>query len=161
MRESIVWRAALGVVVLALTATVLALTATGAAAEAAREQSHPPAEYRLPPYSGALPPCADAWTLNEVASGFASREAEFWRSGLAIEGFERISEIGYRTNGLTYIPRRYCQAEALFNDGVSRRIVFNIGEALGFIGIGNGVTWCVVGLDRNHAFSPNCRAAGP
>ena len=34
-------------------------------------------------------------------------------------------------------------------------------RALGFIGIGSGVTWCIIGLDRNHAFSPNCRAAGP
>lgn len=121
----------------------------------------PPAEWRTPPYTGALPPCADPGVLSEIASTFAWRESQYWDSGLVIAGFESASETGYRTTGLSYIPRRYCRAEALFNDGVRRHVVYNIGEALGFIGLGSGVTWCVVGLDRNHAFSPNCRAAGP
>ena len=31
----------------------------------------------------------------------------------------------------------------------------------GIIGWGYGVEWCVVGLDRNKAFSPRCKMAGP
>jgi hypothetical protein len=121
----------------------------------------PPAEYRYPPFTGALPSCADPGVLKDISDKFGWREMEYWSSGLAIAGFEKVAETGYRTNGLSYIPRRYCQGEALFTDGKARRVVFNIGEALGFIGISYGVTWCVVGLDRNHAFSPNCHAAGP
>lgn len=139
--------------------SILAL-GVGAAAAAPLEDE-PPAEYRYPPYTGVLPLCSDPFVLTEIASTFAAREAEYWNSGLAILGFESASEYGYRTAGLSYIPRRYCQGEALFNDGVRRRVVYNIGENLGFIGFGSGITWCVVGLDRNHAFSPNCRAAGP
>lgn len=127
----------------------------------APREHDPPAEYRLPPYSGILPLCSDPLVLTEVSSSFAGREAEYWHSGLVIEGFESASEFGYRTDGLSYIPRRFCRGEAFFNDGKRRRVVYNIGEDLGFIGIGWGVTWCVQGLDRNHAFSPNCRAAGP
>ena len=29
------------------------------------------------------------------------------------------------------------------------------------IGWGYGVEWCVHGLDRNHAFAPNCKMARP
>ena len=34
-------------------------------------------------------------------------------------------------------------------------------HAGGFAGYGNGVEWCVVGLDRNWAYNPSCRAAKP
>jgi hypothetical protein len=143
-----------------VTVFILSLAAASALAGALREHD-PPAEYRFPPYTGDVPLCSDAGVLSEIALRFASREAEYWDSGLAIAGFETTSEFGFRTNGLSYIPRRYCHADALFNDGKRRRVVYNIGEALGFIGLASGVTWCVEGLDRNHAFSPNCHAAGP
>lgn len=143
-----------------IVATLAAAWASAASAGGLREHD-PPAEYRYPPFTGVVPLCSDPWVLNEIASSFAGRESEFWNSDLAVAGFEKTSEFGFRTNGLSYIPRRYCRAEAMFNDGQRRQIVYNIGEALGFVGIGSGVTWCVQGLDRNHAFSPNCRAAGP
>ena len=139
---------------------LFALAAATAAAQPARE-ANPPAEFRILPYSGLTPYCVDPTILNEVVKGFAAREAWFWNSPLVIVAFDGVEDIGARNNGLSYIPRRYCRALALFNDGVRREVVYNIGESLGFIGAGPGVTWCVVGLDRNHAFSPNCRAAGP
>lgn len=143
-----------------LAITAACFCATAAVAHELRDHDQP-AEYRMPPYRGEVALCSDPGVLNEIATSFADRESDYWNSALAILGFEKETEFGYRTNGLSYIPRRYCRAEALFNDGRRRRIVYNIGEALGFIGIGPGVTWCVEGLDRNHAFSPNCRAAGP
>lgn len=139
----------------------LAATVSAAAAGTARPQDVPPAENRYPPYTGVLPLCSDPEVLKEISWYFGKREAEFWNSDLAIVSFEAAKEYGYRSSGESYIPRRYCTAEAVFNDGARRKVVYNIGEALGFIGIGSGVTWCVEGLDRNHAFSPNCRAAGP
>lgn len=150
----------LGLAALCLAAAALACGAATTVLAAPREHD-PPAEYRYPPYTGVLPLCSDPGVLAEISWSFAGRESEYWSSGLAIEGYDVPVEFGYRTNGLSYIPRRYCRAEALFNDGARRLVVYNIGEALGFIGIGSGVTWCVQGLDRNHAFSPNCRAAGP
>ncbi len=144
----------------AAAAALFVLAAATAAAQPAREEN-PPAEFRILPYSGLTPYCIDPTILNEVVKGFAAREAWFWNSPLVIVAFDGVEDIGARNNGLSYIPRRYCRALALFNDGVRREVVYNIGESLGFIGAGPGVTWCVVGLDRNHAFSPNCRAAGP
>lgn len=144
----------------AAAAAFFGLGAATALGQPAREQN-PPAEFRILPYSGFARYCIDPTILYEISKGFEARESWYWNSPLAIVDFEQIGEFGVRNNGLSYIPRRYCRAVALFNDGVRREVVYNIGEDLGFIGAGPGVTWCVVGLDRNHAFSPNCRAAGP
>jgi hypothetical protein len=121
----------------------------------------PPAEARIIPYSADLPPCDEPYVLAQIQAEFERRETNYWQSGLVIEGFEQPRETGFRTNGLSYIPRRYCRARAQLNDGHRRLVVYEIGDALGFIGIGYGVTWCVRGPDRNHAFSPACEAAGP
>ncbi|MGJ0505843.1 MAG: hypothetical protein ACR652_01650 [Methylocystis sp.] len=146
----------------ALGVALVAFVGGGASGALAQMREHdPPAEYRYPPYTGAMRLCSDPTVLNEISFSFADREADYWNSGLTIESFYPPEEFGYRTNGLSYLPRRYCRTLALFNDGVVRKVVYNVGEALGFIGVDSGVTWCVEGLDRNHAFSPNCRAAGP
>ncbi|MGD9544537.1 MAG: hypothetical protein AB7F41_01350 [Methylocystis sp.] len=149
-----------GVCVRTAAIALFALGGAAALAQPAREEN-PPAEFRILPYSGLTPYCVDPTILDQIVKDFAAREAWYWNSPLVITAFDRVREYGVRNNGLSYIPRRYCRALALFNDGVSREVVYNIGEGLGFIGAGPGVTWCVVGLDRNHAFSPMCRAAGP
>ena len=38
---------------------------------------------------------------------------------------------------------------------------YSIQEASGWLGIGWGIEWCVVGLDRNWAYNPACRMAQP
>ncbi len=121
----------------------------------------PPAEARLLPYSGDLPDCANELALAEIARQFWDRERDYWGSALAIETFGAIRETGFRTRGLSFIPRRHCEASALFNDGATRRVIYSIGEGLGFIGFGWGVEWCVVGLDRGKAYAPACSGAGP
>jgi hypothetical protein len=121
----------------------------------------PPAEVRILPYSGAIPACNDWAVISEISHSFAVREQSYWGSPLAILQVGEIYEIAYRANGPTYIPRRYCGARADFNDGVNRGVGYQISEDLGFSGIGWGVTWCVVGLDRHHAFSPRCKMTGP
>jgi hypothetical protein len=144
-------------------AIAISASAAVAAPEAGRGviSHNPPAEARIWRYTGVPLECADPAVLGEIAASFAGREQEYWASGLALANFERAWETGFRSNGPSYVPRRYCSADAIFNDGARRRVVYNVGEALGFIGLGDGVTWCVVGLDRNRAFGPKCRAAGP
>ncbi len=120
----------------------------------------PPAEARMFPYSADLPACDDSILLARIQRGFYDRERDYWASELAIDGFVNVRETGFRSNGLSYIPRRWCEAAAQFSDGAQRKVIYEIAEELGFIGLGSGVTWCVVGLDRNRAFSPHCNAAG-
>lgn len=120
-----------------------------------------PAERRYDYYSGRVPVCNDPSVFERIQSRFAAREGEFWKSGLAILGFDRVREIGMRSNGLDLIPRRYCMARALMNDGRRREVSYTIAEGMGIIGWGFGVDWCVAGLDRNYAHAPNCKMARP
>ena len=121
----------------------------------------PPAEQRESGFPPVLETCDTQTVIAEIMRTFSERERAYWSSSLEITGFDKISEFGNRTNGLSYIPHRYCRAEVLLNDGQRHRIIYNIGSQNGFIGAGPGIIWCVDGLDREHAFGPNCRAAGP
>ena len=49
----------------------------------------------------------------------------------------------------------------MLNDGKMRTVHYSIAEDAGFAGFGQGVEWCVTGLDRNWAYNPGCRAAKP
>ncbi len=120
-----------------------------------------PAEERAEPYKGVLPVCEDMTVLGKITSRFQDREDEYWSSGLQILSYERVRETGFRTNGLDYIPRRYCEARVVMSDGKARRVTYSIGENAGIIGWSWGVEWCIAGLDRNLAYGAGCRAAGP
>ena len=120
-----------------------------------------PAEERDAPYSGIVPPCSDPMSLSEIKSHFADTESTYWHSGLEIAQFDDVREIGFRSNGLDYIPRRYCQAHVLMNDQKIRTVDYSIVEAGGSIGYDDGVVWCMVGLDRLGDFAPNCKMARP
>jgi hypothetical protein len=120
-----------------------------------------PAERRYFPYSGALPSCADPGVLERVSSQFAGVEDEYWKSELRIVSYDFIREISYRGDGLDLIPRRYCKAKGIFNDGRVRPVTYNIGEELGFSSYGFGVELCVGGLDREFAYAPNCKMVRP
>ena len=145
---------------IALLVGVASVFGTAASAFGWREHN-PPAEHRMLPYTGVMPPCDDPDVLAEISQRFGAREGWFWNSPLGLVRFESVAETGYRNNGLSYIPRRYCKASALFSDGRERRVMYNIAEDTGLLGVVRGITWCVVGIDRNHAYSPACRATGP
>ncbi len=128
-----------------------------------------PAEGRQWGYSGIMPLCADEAVLNRIQSRFTQRETTYWKSGLTIDGFRDVRQTGLRTAGVDLIPKRYCKARAVMNDGRVRQVAYWIGEDLGMTGwgwglgrnVGWGVEWCVAGLDHHRAFGPACSAAGP
>ena len=52
----------------------------------------------------------------------------------------------------------------MLSDGKMRAVHYSIIEDGGFAGFGQGVEWCVAGLDRNWAYSPRlprCQALIP
>jgi hypothetical protein len=114
-----------------------------------------------PRYDGVLPPCDAQPALHTIASRFTEKESRYWNSELTIAGYQNIRELAYRPGPPNTIPRRYCSGIALVSDGLKRPIYYSIGETTGIIGATWGVEWCVVGLDRNWAYNPNCRMARP
>lgn len=111
-------------------------------------------------YSGALPSCADEGVQRQIAGAFSAREREYWGSSLTLSPFVHPVELGYRSWGASFVPRRFCAAGVATNDGKLRHVYWNVGEQLGFA-LSTGLEWCVTGLDRNHAYSPDCKMARP
>jgi hypothetical protein len=112
-----------------------------------------------PRYDGQVKPCEAA--LSTITSQFAEKEHTFWNSSLTITAYGRIHEIAFRPWQSDNIPRRYCGGDAMLSDGKTRTVYFSLIEDGGFAGFGQGVEWCVTGLDRNWANNPACRGAGP
>ncbi len=78
-----------------------------------------------------------------------------------ITAYGRIHETAFRPWQSDNIPRRYCSADVMLSDGKLRNVHYSIIEDGGFAGFGQGVEWCVTGLDRNWAYNPGCKAARP
>jgi hypothetical protein len=112
-----------------------------------------------PKYDGRVAPCESA--LSTITSQFQEKESTFWNSSLTITGYGNIHEIAFRPWQSDNIPRRYCTGSAMISDGKTRTVNFSIIEDGGFASFGQGVEWCVTGLDRNWANNPACRAARP
>jgi len=114
-----------------------------------------------PRYEGVLPPCDYPDALIKISSRFNNRENDFWASDLEIIQFEKIRETAFRPWAANTIPRRFCSGIVEISDGSKRVIHYSIAEDTGMTGLGWGVEWCVVGLDRNMAYSPHCKMARP
>jgi hypothetical protein len=112
-----------------------------------------------PRYDGVVPPCDEA--LGWIAGRFATKESRFWNSNLTIVGFNRVRQVAFRPWAADTIPRRFCTAVADVSDGSRHRVNYYIGEDTGFDGATWGVTWCVVGLDRDWTYNPSCKMALP
>lgn len=137
---------------------VFGLLAFGQAAEAAN-----PLELNFwltgPKYEGRLKVCEAA--LGTITSQFHEKESTYWNSRLTITAYGKIHEIAYRPWQSDNIPRRFCTGSVMLSNGTTHAIHYSIIEDGGFAGYGQGVEWCVVGLDRNWAYNPACKDALP
>jgi hypothetical protein len=114
-----------------------------------------------PRYDHPLPACNYPAALDRIIGDFQIKEARFWNSRLQIVGIENIQQTALLPWAAQSIPRRFCSGTAVVNDGARHAIYYSIAEDTGMIGIDWGVNFCVVGLDRNLAYGPACRAARP
>jgi hypothetical protein len=112
-----------------------------------------------PRYDGRVKACEAA--LGTITNQFWEKESTFWNSSLRITAYGQVHETAFRPWQSDNIPRRYCSADVMLSDGKMRQVHYSISEDGGFAGFGQGVEWCVTGLDRNWAFNPGCKAARP
>ena len=112
-----------------------------------------------PNYDGRVKECDAA--LGTITSQFEEKESNFWNSPLKIVAYGEIHEIAFRPWQSDNIPRRFCSGNVQLNNGSVHTIHYSIIEDGGFAGFGQGVEWCVIGLDRNWAYNPLCKAAAP
>jgi hypothetical protein len=114
-----------------------------------------------PLYSAKVPLCEEHEPLKMIQRRFSTKEGKFWNSDLKIVGFERIQEVSWEPWAPGTIPRRFCRASVLISDGVRRSMYYSITEDGGMIGASYGVEFCVVGLDREWSYQPDCLRAKP
>jgi hypothetical protein len=114
-----------------------------------------------PRYDRDIPACDYPAALDRIIANFRTKEFRFWNSELRIVGIENIEETAVLPWAAQSIPRRYCSGTAVINDGTKHRMIYSIAEDTGMIGMDWGVNFCVTGIDRNDAYNPDCRAAGP
>jgi hypothetical protein len=112
-----------------------------------------------PKYDGRVAPCEKA--LGTITTEFQEKESMYWNSALVITAYGGIHEVAFRPWQSDNIPRRYCSGSATTSDGKVHKINYSIIEDGGLASFGQGVEWCLAGLDRNWAYKPACRAAGP
>jgi hypothetical protein len=147
-------RASLG----AALGVLLGLFGSGQAAQAAN-----PLELNFwlfgPSYDGRVKECEAA--LGKITTEFWEKESTFWNSSLRITSYGQVHETAFRPWQSDNIPRRYCSADVMLSDSTVHKMHYSIIEDGGFAGYGQGVEWCVTGLDRNWAYNPRCKAAGP
>ena len=144
------WRAAL----------ILALLGLSTVARADSEYQDP-AERRFSPYVGNVYACDEPAILTRIQGVFRTTQNAYWKQDLQLTAFDRIRELSLRGSGLEYIPRRYCIARGHFSNDSVHTVIYDIEESQGIIGVGDGVEWCIVGLDRLFAFSPACSSLRP
>jgi hypothetical protein len=114
-----------------------------------------------PKFDSELPACDNSWAIGTIQRRFATKEDRFWNSDLTIQSIEQVKEVAFRPWADGTVPRRFCTGRALTSDGKWHTVRYSIIEDGGMIGASWGVQWCVVGLDRNWAYNPACRAARP
>lgn len=114
-----------------------------------------------PNYSSDVPLCSEHGPLDRIQYGFHLKEDRFWHSDLRIVDFTNVREIAWRPWVSGTIPRRFCRADAIVTDGRRHAVYYSIIEDGGLMSMSYGVEWCVVGFDRNWAYNPRCKEAGP
>ena len=120
-----------------------------------------PAERRFSPFVGDMYACDASAIVGRMQSVFRTTQNAYWKEDLQMLSLDRIKELSLRGNGTEYIPRRYCIARGHFSDKSVHTVIYDIEEGLGIIGVGDGVEYCVIGMDRLFAFSPACSQLRP
>jgi hypothetical protein len=103
------------------------------------------------------PLCGDRHVLARIMERFAWAEQNTWR-----RGFEMASLLNPRLrhtdlDGPSLISRVYCQADAQMTNQLQHTVYYAIEAEMGFASVGNGIDFCVLGLDPWYVHDDACR----
>ena len=92
--------------------------------------------------------CGHGDILDRIQSRFTYTAEHYLKSDIGISDFDRIRENRLVSlNESQNVERHYCHARAHMSDGKKRDIWYVVESPWGFAGMGDGVTYCVSGLD--------------
>ena len=138
---------------LRLIACALGIACAGAAGAADKGVALPP----VPLAAEADGLCAAPRVLSGVISRFNWAERTTFK-----RGFELAALANPRANpdpvlNVGVIPKRYCIAEAMMSNGSRSTAYYVVLMGQGLAGIGNGLDFCILGLDPWRVHDGECR----
>lgn len=104
-----------------------------------------------------IPACGDADMHRQVIDQFNDTENTYWNGRQRMTAITHLRPEGLHPRRDGKIARRWCGGTATFADGRRRRVVVELAADAGFVGVGYGLAYCVVGLPRSWAYQPHCR----
>ncbi len=106
--------------------------------------------------------CNNKRVLRQIVDRFAWAENETWHRGFVIARIEapRVRFVELEEDVGT-IPRRYCLARAVMTNGRVHPLFYRTEEEMGFASIGDGVSFCLLGLDPWRVYDAACRVLRP
>lgn len=111
---------------------------------------------------GVIPTCDHPGVGSKIQKRFNRfTDPNVLERGLVLERIDRIVEARYEVDDPSPLARRYCKAEAFFNDQRHRHLYYFITEHGGFVGVRWNVEFCVAGLDPWMVYDGRCRVARP
>ena len=100
--------------------------------------------------------CDDPAILRRIESRFGWAEQRTWHRGFEINEIV-APRLRYQVlNGPSIILHDHCIGNAVMTDGSVRTLVYTVSRGMGFASIGDGVNYCVQGLDPWRVFGAGC-----
>ena len=102
--------------------------------------------------------CADSRVLARITKRFAWAERNTWQRGYEIATIED-PHLRYTVfNGPSTIRHRHCRATALMTNGARHTLFYTVSAGMGLASIGQGVDFCLAGLDPWRVHGAACRS---
>jgi len=101
--------------------------------------------------------CEKDWVLNRIKSRFAWAERNTWHRGFVIDSLVNPKHRYVAGTAPARVLHDHCAAEAIMTNGMTRRVYYIVEEGMGFASIGDGVDFCVLGLDPWRVYDADCR----
>jgi hypothetical protein len=100
--------------------------------------------------------CDDPAILKRIESRFDWAEQRTWHRGFEIDEIV-APRLRYQVlNGPSIILHDHCIGDAVMTDGSVRTLVYAVSRGMGFASMGDGVSFCVQGLDPWRVFGADC-----
>ncbi|MEM6665236.1 MAG: hypothetical protein AAF638_02405 [Pseudomonadota bacterium] len=104
--------------------------------------------------------CEMPRVLEAIEKRFNQAQRFTYHTELLLESIENPREYAARDDHYIFFDRTYCRGTAIMNNGRHYHLFYELSDDR-TPPLGNGIEWCIVGLDRMYAHKPGCRLVKP
>jgi hypothetical protein len=101
--------------------------------------------------------CGRASVIGDIMEDFAWSEHTLWHRGFVIQSIDNPRPSGHPYAEPGLVQRDYCMADSTMSNGTQFTVFYAIEHGLDFVGLGDNVDFCVLGLDPWHVHDGFCR----